>query len=291
MVLGVPEIAAPTDPAAMARLQAQYFGMISEVDAQLGRVWEHLRGRGMWDDTVVVVTADHGEQLGDQGLMQKLAFFESSYTILGIVRDPRRPGGHGTVVERFTENVDIVPTMCEAMGLEVPAQCDGYPLTPFLDGVEPDGWRDAAHYEWDWRDVFIGRGEHPWPWDRRLERQHLAVLRVGRPRLRAVRRRLVAVLRPRRRPDVADRGRRPGASCSPTPRRCWCGARSTPSARSPTCCCATAASAASPPASPAADRAAGSDPRPGAHPRFGGRPGYDARPPMHSRPRTGGAIC
>ena len=177
MVLGVPEVAAPTDRAAMARLQAQYFGMISEVDAQLGRVWEHLRGRGMWDDTVVVVTADHGEQLGDQGLMQKLAFFESSYAILGIVRDPRRPAGHGTVVERFTENVDIVPTLCEAMGLEVPAQCDGYPLTPFLDGVEPDGWRDAAHYEWDWRDVFIGRGEHAWPWDRRLERQHLAVLR------------------------------------------------------------------------------------------------------------------
>ena len=88
----------------------------------------------MWDDTVVVVTADHGEQLGDQGLMQKLAFFESSY------RDPRHrprsapPGGHGTVVERFTENVDIMPTLCEAMGIEVPAQCDGYPLTPFLDG-------------------------------------------------------------------------------------------------------------------------------------------------------------
>ena len=96
------------------------------------------------------------------------------------------------------------------MGLEVPAQCDGYPLTPFLDGVEPDGWRDAAHYEWDWRDVFIGRGEHAWPWDRRLERQHLAVLRSDGLRLRAVRRRLVEVLRPRRRPDVADRGRRPG---------------------------------------------------------------------------------
>ena len=69
----------------MASLQAQYFGMISEVDAQLGRVWEHLRGRGVWDDTVVVVTADHGEQLGDQGLLQKLAFFDSSYAILGIM--------------------------------------------------------------------------------------------------------------------------------------------------------------------------------------------------------------
>ena len=38
-------------------------------------------------------------------------------------------------------------------------------------------WRDAAHYEWDWRDAFIGAGGHAWPWDRRLERHHLAVRR------------------------------------------------------------------------------------------------------------------
>ncbi len=38
-------------------------------------------------------------------------------------------------------------------------------------------WRDAAYYEWDWRDVFIPLGDHQWPWDRRLERQNLAVRR------------------------------------------------------------------------------------------------------------------
>ncbi len=63
-------------------------------------------------DTIVVVTADHGEQLGDQGLIQKAGFFESSYRIPGIVRDPRRPATAGTVVEEFTENVDVFPTIC-----------------------------------------------------------------------------------------------------------------------------------------------------------------------------------
>ena len=41
------------------------------------------------------------------------------------------------------------------MGIDVPSQCDGFPLTPFLDGHEPPAWRDAAFYEWDWRDVFL----------------------------------------------------------------------------------------------------------------------------------------
>jgi arylsulfatase A-like enzyme len=176
-LLGVRHVAAPQDPSAMRALRAQYYGMVSEVDAQLGRVWAHLVDTGAWDDTVVVVTADHGEQLGDQGLMEKLGFFESSYHVVGIVRDPRQRGGLGTVVESFTENVDIMPTLCEAMGIEVPAQCDGVALTAFLAGTEPPWWRDAAYYEWDWRDTSISAGAPPDPSDRRLERLNLAVRR------------------------------------------------------------------------------------------------------------------
>ena len=48
----------------MRALKAQYYGMISEVDSQLGRVVRALEERGEWDDTLVVITADHGEQLG-----------------------------------------------------------------------------------------------------------------------------------------------------------------------------------------------------------------------------------
>jgi arylsulfatase A-like enzyme len=175
VLLGAEIVAAPSDPAAVAHMQAQYFGMISEVDAQLARVWAVLESRGEWNDTVIVVTADHGEQLGDQGLIQKCGFYESSYAVLGIVRDPRF--GYVGVVDDFTENVDIMPTLCDAMGIPVPTQCDGYPLTPLLRGERPITWRDAAYYEWDWRDVFIPRGSHEWPWDRRLERQNLAVRR------------------------------------------------------------------------------------------------------------------
>ena len=179
MALTIPNAAAPTDPAAVARMRAQYFGMISHVDHQLGRLWAELRALGMWDDTVVVVTADHGEMLGDHGLKEKLGYWEQSYSIPCIVRDPAHPGAHGTVVDRFTENVDVMPTICEAIGLPVPAQCDGYPLTPFLRGEEPPWWRDAAHWEYDWRGYLVRMVPTEWPWQRTLERQHLAVLRDG----------------------------------------------------------------------------------------------------------------
>ena len=170
-------LAAPDDERALRALQAQYLGMISDVDAQLGRVLDTLQTLGMWDDTLVVVTSDHGEQLGDQGTLGKGGPFESSYHILGIVRDPRHPEAHGSFVTHFTENVDLFPTVCEAIGIEVPAQCDGMPLTPFLRGEQPPWWRDAAHWEYDWRWEYIYRGPHPWPWDRRLEAKHLSVLR------------------------------------------------------------------------------------------------------------------
>ena len=173
MALAVEASAAPREEAAMRHLRAQYYGMVSEVDAKLGRVVAALKERGEWEDTLVVVTSDHGDQLGDHGLIQKLGFFPQSYAILGIWRDPRR-ARRGQVIERFTENVDIAPTLADALGLEVPAQFDGRVLTPLLDGEDVD-WRVAAHYEWDYRTYFIASARKPWPLDRSLSRQNLAV--------------------------------------------------------------------------------------------------------------------
>jgi arylsulfatase A-like enzyme len=170
-------LAAPADERALCKLRAQYYGMVSDVDEQLGRVWDALERLGVWDDTLIVVTSDHGEQLGDQGTLGKGGFFEASYAVPGIVRDPRLPQAHGSVVDAFTENIDILPTLAEAIGVDVPIQCDGLPLTPFLRAEAPPWWRDAAHWEYDWRWEYVPFGPHDWPWDRRLERKHLAVLR------------------------------------------------------------------------------------------------------------------
>lgn len=191
-LMNTPALAAPKDESVLRKIMTQYYGMVSEVDENLGRVVAALQASGQWDNTIVIVTADHAEQLGDQGLLNKAGFFESSYRILSIVRDPRRPDGHGRVVDEFTENIDIFPTLCELLDQPVPVQCDGYPLTPFLDGAQPPAWRDAAYYEWDWRSELMtragaglpsasGASGDPlgWPWDRRTEAQHLTVRRTA----------------------------------------------------------------------------------------------------------------
>lgn len=174
------QTAAPADDERLRRLRAQYFGMVSEVDHQIGRVLDALERLGHWDDTFILVTSDHGDDLGNHGLIGKSGFFEGAYHVLAIARDPRLTAAHGTTVDAFTENIDVFPTFCEALGIDTPAQCDGLPLTPFLRGEDPPWWRDAAHWEFDWRFTLLPHGPHPWPWDRRLERQHLAVLRSER---------------------------------------------------------------------------------------------------------------
>jgi arylsulfatase A-like enzyme len=165
-------VAAPTDIDAMRFLKAQYYGMISEVDAQLGRIVSTLEERGEWRDTLVVVTSDHGDQLGDHGLIQKLGFFPQSYHVIGLWRDPREKGG--TSIQRFTENVDLLPTLADALGVEGPVQCDGLSLASLIHD-ESIPWRNAAHYEWDSRFMLLGGATSPKPSSQTLARRNLAV--------------------------------------------------------------------------------------------------------------------
>lgn len=146
---------APVDEREMRQLRATYWANMTEVDDQLGRLFEELEARGDLDRTLIVLTADHGEMLGDHWLVEKLGWWDESYHVPLIVVDPRPEADatRGTVVERFTESVDVMPTICTWMGAEVPIQVDGRPLQPFLhQGAAPDDWRTEAHWQWDFRD-------------------------------------------------------------------------------------------------------------------------------------------
>jgi arylsulfatase A-like enzyme len=154
-IVQIPGLHGPDDEAGVRQLRATYYGMMTEVDAQVGRLVDGLRGRGVWDDTLVVLTSDHGEQLGDHWLTEKLGWFDQSYHVPLIVRDPRSAADvtrGSTVADRFTENVDVMPTILEWIGVESPVQCDGASLLPLLRGPAPKRWRDAVFWEWDFRD-------------------------------------------------------------------------------------------------------------------------------------------
>ncbi len=137
----------------LRQLRATYYGMISEVDDQMGRLLDWLDQSGHGANTLIVLTSDHGEQLGDHWMLGKLGFFDESYHIPLIIRDPSAQAAGGRVVESFTENVDIFPTICALTGLGPPAHLDGRSLASWVRGDTPDDWRTEVHWEFDFRAI------------------------------------------------------------------------------------------------------------------------------------------
>lgn len=92
----------------------EYYAMISLVDEGIGKLVARLRERGQLDNTWIVYSADHGEMLGDHGLMAKANFYRSSVQVPAIVRPPAQTAASGSVEYGLTESVDLTATILEA---------------------------------------------------------------------------------------------------------------------------------------------------------------------------------
>ena len=154
----LPEQEHPTlgslDEADLRQLRATYYGMVSQVDDELGRIFAALRASGAYDRTLIMVSTDHGEHLGEHWMLGKDGYFDAAFHIPLIIRDPRAtPRARGAHIQAFTEAIDVMPTVLEFIGLNVPPQLDGRSLAPFLAGATPPGWRREVHWEYDFRDL------------------------------------------------------------------------------------------------------------------------------------------
>ena len=89
-------------------------------------------------------------------MLGKGGFFDGSYHVPLVIRDPRQRATRGRQVERFTSAADIFPSLCDRLGIVPANHVDGDSLLPFLSGSEPEGWRDAAFWEFDFRDIAEG---------------------------------------------------------------------------------------------------------------------------------------
>ncbi len=135
-----------------------YYGMIAEVDDQLGRIWQAVKDAGEWDNTIVVFTSDHAEMAGDHWTLGKGGYFDGSYHIPLVIRDPGGAAAGG-IVDDFTSAADVFPTLCDRLGIAPANGIDGHSLAPFLDGGKAQRWRDAAFWEFDFRDIAHGETE------------------------------------------------------------------------------------------------------------------------------------
>ena len=75
------------------QMRAAYYGLIAEVDAHIGRIVDYLKATGQYDRTLIVFTSDHAEMLGEHYLWGKEFYFDQSFHLPLIIRDPRGGGG------------------------------------------------------------------------------------------------------------------------------------------------------------------------------------------------------
>ncbi len=156
-----PAVLQDIDEIELRQLRATYYGMITQVDDQIGHILAHLKATGEDRHTLVIFTCDHGEMLGDHYMWGKDGYFDQSFHIPLIIHDPlpSADAGRGRIVDEFSESIDVMPTILDWLGLEVPVQCDGRSLLPFLKGEMPGGWRQEAHWEFDFQDPVGQRAE------------------------------------------------------------------------------------------------------------------------------------
>lgn len=115
------------------KARAQYYGLVTLIDDQIGQILTALEERGWLNNTIIVYVSDHGEMMGDHGLFLKEQFYEPSVRVPLIVRyPPMFP--RSTKCDALVELIDLMPTFLELAGADIPEVCLGRSLLSVLKG-------------------------------------------------------------------------------------------------------------------------------------------------------------
>ena len=146
----------PRTPEIVQQHIADYYGMISHMDAEMGRVLQTLEAIGQLDNTIVIYTADHGLAVGQHGLFGKQNLYSHSIRVPSIFVGPGVPEGQS--VDTLTYLYDVFPTVCDLTKVDCPDTVEGYSLVPLMEGCV-DKVRDTvfAAYKDIHRTVSDGR--------------------------------------------------------------------------------------------------------------------------------------
>ena len=126
-----------------------YYASTFYMDAQVGRILDHLQQLGLRDDTIVVFTSDHGYNLGEHTMWQKLSLFEDTVRIPLLISDPAHAQNNGTVSTRMIESLDLYPTLAELAGVSMDNLPHGIHGRSFAELIaDPSGpdWGDEWSY-------------------------------------------------------------------------------------------------------------------------------------------------
>lgn len=126
----------------------RYCEALRSVDDSVGAVVEQLKKMGIYEDTLVIYMGDNGFMFGEHGLFDKRVAYETSSRVPMLMQCPAIIKG-GTVVDQVVANIDIAPTVMQAMGLKKPPHMDGQSFLPLAQG-QSIPWRDYFLYAYYW---------------------------------------------------------------------------------------------------------------------------------------------
>lgn len=135
------------DPRSLEEVAKDHYAGVVDNDDNLGRIMDWLEHSGQLENTVVIVTSDHGFFLGEWRFYDKRFMHEPSIRVPFMVRYPGMIKA-GSVSEQAALNVDIAPTLLELAGIKPPAKMHGRSLVPLLKGERPEDWRKDWLYEY-----------------------------------------------------------------------------------------------------------------------------------------------
>jgi arylsulfatase A-like enzyme len=130
-----------------------YMGLIKQCDDQVGVLLDWLEETGRMDDTMIVLTSDHGDFLGDHWMGEKQFFQDCATKVPLIIYDPspEADATRGTVCDALVESIDLVPTFVETAGGEVATHIlEGESLVPILHGARAETRRAFVICEYDY---------------------------------------------------------------------------------------------------------------------------------------------
>lgn len=152
--------APPMDDDVLIDLRRHYLASASEMDAGVGLLMSQLANLGLEDSTLVIITSDHGDQLGDHWLMNKLGPYDQSFHVPLIVRDPRpeADGARGTRIAGFTQATDLAPTLVDYAHAAPLRRSSGRSLRPLIEGNPAALPRDHAVWFYDYAEAMPDDG-------------------------------------------------------------------------------------------------------------------------------------
>lgn len=137
---------------AFQEIAARYYGHCTMIDDMVGMIVDKLKAEGLYDDTIIIYTADHGDNLGAHGLIEKGAFtFDEIYHIPMVVKGAGQKDN-----DSFVYLHEIMPTILDVAGSQPPQPVDGKSILPLMTGEQESNGRTEVFGEFH-NHFYIGR--------------------------------------------------------------------------------------------------------------------------------------